>query len=155
QLVRTAARRFVKRHHSSLHFLYRAYELDPATIETIVHSRRSPTATLPYATSIAPDRKAVIAEHNRQSEEIRVYSDGSGQDGKIGTAAVLYRGARTPPVGLTLAAKLIATERDATFPLSIYVDNQAAIKSGEVFTTRPGHYIMDKLCRMITKIHKD
>lgn len=92
----------------------------------------------------------------------RVYSDGSGLNNKIGAAAVLYRpngSTRTlryhlgsadqhtiyesEAVGLLLAANLILDEPDIDVPISIFVDNQAAIKSSDIFQTRSGHYLID------------
>jgi len=58
-------------------------------------------------------------------------------------------------VGLTLAAKLIATERNLRFPLSIFVDNQASIQSGESFYSRPGSYLADRFRRMMQLIAKN
>ncbi|OAX35507.1 hypothetical protein K503DRAFT_670526, partial [Rhizopogon vinicolor AM-OR11-026] len=52
-------------------------------------------------------------------------------------------------VGLTLAAKLIATEPRLIFPLSISIDNQASIQAGESFYTRPDSYLADRFHRMI------
>ncbi|KAG2357057.1 hypothetical protein BDR07DRAFT_1206520, partial [Suillus spraguei] len=55
-------------------------------------------------------------------------------------------------VGLTLAAKLIANEWNLTSPLSILVDNQAAILSSESFYTNPGSYLVAKFQKIIRKI---
>ncbi|KAG2034097.1 hypothetical protein BDR03DRAFT_822678, partial [Suillus americanus] len=57
-------------------------------------------------------------------------------------------------VGLTLATQLLSMEDDITFPVSIFVDNQATIKSGGVFSTKPGHYLIDHFHRSITDIKK-
>lgn len=48
-----------------------------------------------------------------------------------------------------MAAHLILTERDLDLPINIFVDNQAAIKSGEVFTAKSGHYLIDRFLNMI------
>ena len=45
-------------------------------------------------------------------------------------------------VGLLLAARLLLTRREVTFPVSILVDNQAAIRSGENPLAKPGHYLL-------------
>jgi hypothetical protein len=55
-------------------------------------------------------------------------------------------------VGLTLAAQLLSTEEDITYPVSIFVDNQATIKSGDLFSTKPGHYLIDHFRRIILKL---
>ncbi|KAG2051760.1 hypothetical protein BDR06DRAFT_846819, partial [Suillus hirtellus] len=58
-------------------------------------------------------------------------------------------------VGLNLAAELLATEEDPTFPISILVDNQAAIQSGETFHSRPGSYLTDLFCNRLADIKKE
>ncbi|KAG2130393.1 hypothetical protein DEU56DRAFT_707154, partial [Suillus clintonianus] len=58
-------------------------------------------------------------------------------------------------VGLTLAAKLISTEHHLSFPLSISIDNQAALKSGENAYTMSGSYLGERFRRMMLKLSKD
>ncbi|KIJ58963.1 hypothetical protein HYDPIDRAFT_50490, partial [Hydnomerulius pinastri MD-312] len=95
-------------------------------------------------------------------------------EGGIGAAAVLIQNDRRPrvlryhlgstdehtvyeaeAVGLTLAAQLLTTERDLALPAAIYVDNQAAIKSGDVFNTKPGHYLIDHFRSAISRLRKN
>ncbi|KAF8550997.1 hypothetical protein OG21DRAFT_1478317 [Imleria badia] len=130
-LIRRAAKRYVKHHRSSLHHL-------------------------------SPSKEDSIHEHNNITTGTQVYTDGSGTDGKIGASAVLYAPGHNPRtlcyhlgtdrehtvyevevVGMTMVAHLILTERDPELPINIFVNNQAAIKSGDVFTTKSGHYLID------------
>jgi ribonuclease HI len=172
--VRKAAKRYVKRHRSSLHYLFHASQIDIASIESITHSRRPPNDRNSYSISIASSRKQAIEEHNANNNEIKIYCDGSGIDGKVGAAAVLYRQGQPRPrtlryhlgsidehtvyeaesVGLNLAAQLLSQEEDLTYPVSIYVDNQATIKSGELFSTKPGHYLIDHFRSAINELKK-
>ena len=39
-------------------------------------------------------------------------------------------------------------------PISIFVDNHAAIKSGDVFQTKPGHYLLDNFRASIKQVKK-
>jgi hypothetical protein len=55
-------------------------------------------------------------------------------------------------VGLTLAAKLIPTECSLMSPISISIDNQAAIQSGENPYARPGSYLADHFRNMLLKV---
>jgi ribonuclease HI len=58
-------------------------------------------------------------------------------------------------VGLTLAAKLISTERNMKYPASIFIDNQAAIQSGESRYTKPGSYLIDHFRKMTKRLAKN
>ncbi|KAG2030854.1 hypothetical protein BDR03DRAFT_840085, partial [Suillus americanus] len=55
-------------------------------------------------------------------------------------------------VGLTLAAKLVATEQDLTFPLSISASNQAAVLSSESVQSNPGSYLVTKFQQIMRRI---
>ncbi|KAF8548299.1 hypothetical protein OG21DRAFT_1423306, partial [Imleria badia] len=88
--------------------------------------------------------------------------DSFGIDSNIGTAAVLYKLNCDPKilcyhlgkdnqhtvyeaeaVGLTLAAHLLLTQSNLVLPINTFIDNQAAIKSGDVFLSKSGHYLID------------
>ncbi|OJA07514.1 hypothetical protein AZE42_13178 [Rhizopogon vesiculosus] len=47
------------------------------------------------------------------------------------------------------------SENNLSFPLSISIDNQAAIQSGEGFYSRPGSYLADRFRRMMQKLARD
>ncbi|KAG2061162.1 hypothetical protein BDR06DRAFT_867539, partial [Suillus hirtellus] len=114
-----------------------------------------------------------VTEHEHLTDQIQVYSDGSEYKEQVGMAATLFRVGRTPrmlhyhlgteeehtvfeveEIGLTLAAHLIATERNLVFPLSISVDNQACIYASESFYACPGTYLADHFCRIMKKTAK-
>lgn len=166
--LRRAASKYVSSHRSSLHKLTRRYAIVPDDIETLIPSRRSPSSSTQWTTHIATSKEEAITEHENLLEDIQVYSDGSRHKGKVGAAATLFRSGRPPrtlkfhlgkekehtvfeaeEVGLILAARLLATERQLTFPISISVDNQASIQASESFHTRPGSYLADCFRRMI------
>jgi ribonuclease HI len=172
--VRRAARRFVSSHRSSLHRLTHHFAINPNDIESLIPARRPPHSANPYSIHIAPDKNQAIEVYEQLTDRIQVFSDGSGHNGHIGAAAVLFRAGNSPrvlwyhlgteeehtvfeaeEVGLTLAAKLISSERDLHFPISILVDNQASIQSGESFYSSPGSYLADKFRRMMNRIAKD
>jgi len=172
--VQKAAQKYVKSHRSSLHQLYHASQLDIASVETITHSRHPPNDRNPYSIDIAKTREQAIEDHDNNADEVKVYCDGSGIDGNIGAAAVLYRRGRPRPrilryhlgsianhtvyeaeaVGLTLAAQLLSLEDDLTYPASIYVDNQATMRSGDLFSTKSGHYLIDHFRRIIKELKR-
>src|SRR6267154_4380872 len=146
--VRRATHHFVSSHQSSLHCLTHLFSIVPNEIESLIPAHRSPSVPNPFKSHIAKTRDEAMTEQAHLKEVIQVYCEGSGFQHNIGAAAVLFRAGCQPrtlcyhlgtedehtvfkaeEVGLTLAAKLISTECDLHFPLSIYIDNQAAILS--------------------------
>ena len=155
--IRRAARRFVSSRRSSLHRLTHHFAVILDDIESLIPARRPPHTKNPHNIHIAPDKKQAIEEYEQITDQIQVFSDGSGHNGHIGAAAVLFRAGNSTKVlryylgaenehtvfeadevGLTLAVKLISSERNLHFPISILVDNYASIQSGESFYSRPG-----------------
>lgn len=82
-LVRQAAKRFVKRHRSSLHYLCNVFDLNPTDVESIIHNRREPSASLPSDTCIAPNRETAINEYGNLLTKIRIYCDGPDYSSRI------------------------------------------------------------------------
>ncbi|KAG2067624.1 hypothetical protein BDR04DRAFT_956330, partial [Suillus decipiens] len=99
--------------------------------------------------------------------------NGSGHNGKVGTAAVLLWAGQAPRklkyhlgleckhtvyeaevIGLSLTAQLIATERNTVYSALIFVDNQAAIKSSESQYMRSGGYLVEHFRRMTADLTK-
>ena len=138
-------------------------------MEKIHLARHQPNNTSPHKAKIPNSREDSIQLHNKHLRGTRVYTNSSGLNSNIGAAAVLHRpnGSttmlryhlgtiqqhtvyRSEAVGLILTAHLLSKEQDIIKPVSIFVDNQATIKSGDVFQTRPGHYLID-LFRASTK----
>jgi hypothetical protein len=161
-LIHCASRRYVAKHKTLLHHLTQAYSLNPDSIEKIHPSRHCPNESSPHNLKIPKSREASICHHNKWTHGTRVYTDGSGLNGNIGAAAILSRpnGSTTmlhyhlgtnqqhtvydsEVVRFLLAAHLLSEEADVVTPVTIFVDNQAIIKSGDVFKTKPSHYLTD------------
>ena len=149
------------------------YLLNPNTIEKIHPAWCWPNELPPHSSSIAQTKENSIREHNKCLQGTRIYTDSSSLNNKIGAVAILHHpngNTRTlhyhlgpskqhtvykaEAVGLILATKLLLDELDIYKPISIFIDNQAAIKSGDVFQTRPGHYLIDNFHASIKQIKK-
>jgi len=161
----------VRRHRSSLHNLLHTFRIFPSNMETINPSCRTSTRSCIYKTRIAKDKNEAIREHKELRDAIQIFSDGSGYNGGIGAAAVLLREGQEPRtlryhlgsdeehtvyegemVGLTLAIHLLATERQASYPASILVDNQAAIRNGENGNMIGNSFLTDQLDRITKRL---
>src|SRR5882724_1186543 len=102
---------------------------------------------------------------------MKVYSDGSCIDGKMGTAAVMFKNGEeqlilrkhigdecqhmvyeVEVIGLTLAAELVARENFVEDAI-IRADNQAAIHVLEQTKGTPGQHLVDRLEEKIEEIY--
>ena len=101
-----------------------------------------------------------MEQDGAQRAKIRIYSDGSGQDGQIGAAAVLMRDSRPPRtlfyhlgpdlehtvydaevLGSLLALHLICSECNSNVHISINLNNQAALQATRHPCVGPGQYL--------------
>ena len=168
--VKNAALRHVKRHPTPLHYLLNNYPgLKPHLVETIAATRMKPTWTPNLAIRVADTKQRAKEEDERDGARVRVYSDGSGLEGAIGAAAVLYRKGyrlgtdkhhtvyKGEGIGMLLGMELLREERgmvDGMVPLG--VDSQAAIAATGKIKPAPSHYIWDAFHRHLrgaTKAH--
>jgi ribonuclease HI len=117
--------------------------------------------------NIANSIDITIMDEQHDNLDIKVFMDGSGMEGKIGTAAVLYRNRRVKTrlwyrldskchhmvyegerVGAILGTKLISKEW-GIWSAIIYIDNQASIMATQLTKPNPGHYIFNTLHKNI------
>lgn len=144
-----------------MHDLMQAFEIKPNQFETLTTTGSNPAMQhkRPFKVDVAKDKEASIEADAKGKERIKVYSDGSAQDGKVGAATVLIRpGKETRKlhlhlgsadhhtvfeaelVGLLLGLHLIKTENTRT-SFAIGVDNQAVLAAAATPGNRSGHYL--------------
>ena len=160
--VKQAAQRFVKKHHSLLHELMHKFKLKPVLLEKISAVRQNPKWEPGVVIRIAGDREKAREEDIADRASIKVYTDGSGIEGQIGAAAVLYCDGvlvkkrrmrlgsvkhhtvfKGEGVGLTLGLELIREEEMAEGMVSIGINNMVAISATHTIKPSSSHYIWD------------
>jgi ribonuclease HI len=161
--VQNAASRLVKRHPTPLHDLMHRYKIRPLYIETVKAIRYSTSWRPNVSTKITDNPDDAIRDLELDNSDLKIFTDGSGMEGNIGAAAILYRNGRMKSsirfklgsiqhhtvyegegVGAILGAKLVSKEwgaRSATF----YIDNRATIMATQLTKPAPGHHIFDTL----------
>jgi len=168
--VKKAAKRKPKKFPSPLHVLFHAYPIDPPSVETIEAVRRSPKWKSKLRTHIATKQEKAVEEECNNRSDIRIYADGSGIEGNIGAAAVLYRNGRLRRslkcqlgtilhhtvhegelVGVGLGFDLLWKEA-AYHSVAFFVDNQAAIQRTNSRKPNAGHYLVDYIHRQAARI---
>lgn len=120
---------------------------------------------------ISETREESIALEAEDQSDFRIYSDRSGQEGGVGTAAVMYKKGESKPirtlkyhlgkdnehttyeveaVGATLAVRLVKEVIDrggeaesGQITISHYVNNQALVKAIRTCKARPGQVIVN------------
>ena len=174
-LVAKKATRKVKRHKSPLNFLLSSHDLEVTNVEKKPTHHKNPSrpGKSPFTISVAEDRESSIEEDSNAREEVRVYSDGSAINGKVGAAAILIRAGNPPRIlhkhlgpeekhtvheaelaGVLLALQLIGSEQRGNTSFSLGLDNQAAIKALHSDHKGPGHHIAKEIDTLAHKISK-
>ena len=175
KMLKAKSTRTGKRHRGPLQYLARLGDYDARNMEKIPVTTRDPShaGRLPFQISIADDKESSAKDAETATEEIRVYTDGSAQEGKVGAAAILTR--KNKPdralhyhlgmeaehtvheaelIGILLGIHLINTERKGTTTCVIGVDNQAAIKAFDSDLRKPGHHIAHEILRIANQLRK-
>ena len=163
-MVRRYSKTPAKTHLTPLQKLIERFKIRPRRIETIKPDPRLPTYEIAFTTTIAESKEESIKEEKKDNSDIKVYTDGSGYEGNVGAAAVLYRKGREEPerilrfhlgslkkhttfegeaVGSILAAWMLQGRPEVgKLTVSSYSDSQAFIKATRARGAGPGQYLV-------------
>ena len=92
--VKNAASKLVKRHATPLHDLMHRFNVHPQSIETIKAACFDMAWKPKIKTKTVSNVDKAIEDANNDNPDAKVFTDGSGMEGKVGAAAVLYRNGR-------------------------------------------------------------
>jgi ribonuclease HI len=148
------------------------YGIKPHKTETIEAARFDTGWKPSIMTVVITGTDNAIAAIQNDSPDVKVFTDGSGMEGKIGAAAVLYRNGNLKTklryqlrsqqhhtvyegegIGAVLGTKLISKEWNIR-SANIYIDNCASITATQLTKPNPGHYIFDALHKSIAVVRK-
>src|SRR5271156_6298685 len=165
-----AATRLPKKHPSPLQIILHSLPFLPSEIETIDTIKKPPNWTPPVETYVSASDEEAIERENTCEDEVKIYTDGSGQNGYIGAAAVLTRGFHPfqtaryhlgpdtehtvyegECIGQLLGIHLLNQLRPNLNinSASIAVDNQASILVHNTRKPGPGSHIIDSIHRLL------
>jgi ribonuclease HI len=175
KLVRTSTNCNVIKHKSPLHNLMHIFKLDPLTTSKVMLAVRNPMdhSRLPLQISIANNKEESIIEAANATETIKVFSDRSEINDKVGAAALLLRPGKPQRtlhyhlgsnakhtvqevelVGLLLGIHLIKTETAGKTSCAVGTDNQAAIKTLATDLIQPSQKVALKVLRTTATTQK-
>jgi ribonuclease HI len=166
----------IKQHLTPLHELMNTYKIEPKKMEKIEVARLDPKWEARIVMRIAELKEAAMRDDERDWADIKIYTDGSGLEGSIGAAAVLYRNGRLQSklryrlgmtkkhlvyegegVGMVLGLELLRGQQNVS-TVSIGIDNQATIVATGLIWPAPSHHVWDILHKrldMVKRMHRD
>ena len=171
--VHKAAKIYPKKHPSPIHNILHTSKIKPHSIEQIDFRPRHPCWKPPLTIEISPTRDEACQADRDSEADVRIYTDGSGKDEKIGASAILYYGFRTlrtarfhlgsrrkhtvfegEAIGQLLGLKLL---RNTNLNLNgvdvtLGVDSHAAIKRHKVRFKASADYIFKEIQRMASDL---
>jgi ribonuclease HI len=173
--VKRSAKGQVKRHRSPLHMLTNIFGINPSTIEKIppvrVHPRERGSQVAHI--DIPPSKDKSKQADANAIEEIKVYSDRSAHDRKVGTAAILRHEGKPDRilklhlgtteqhtvyeaelVGMIMGLHLIKTERRNGVKCTLNIDNQAALVAIKSEMNKSGQHLTANLLQIAKQLHK-
>ncbi|KAJ8521230.1 hypothetical protein ONZ45_g2013 [Pleurotus djamor] len=171
--VLRAARHDVRHFNTPLHALIHGFCITPHAVERIEATRKGREEVKRVHTEIARGKDDAVQRERDDRGRIKVFGDGLGYEGQVGAAAVLfvdgercmslrmrlgslrhatvYNGECT---AIALSMELIRKHIGCVRDVSIYVDNQAAIRAMTSWKAKPGHYLVDVCHRQLARIRR-
>lgn len=169
-MIRGYSKKPARTHLAPLQKLVECFKIRPRRFETVMPDPRPPTYKRVFSTKIAETKEDSIKEEGKDEADIRIYTDGSGYEGNVGAAAVLYRkGVEEPEetlrfhlgpltrhttyegeaVGSILAAWMLQGRPEVgKATVTSYTDSQAFIRSTGARKTKPGQYLVMEYLRL-------
>jgi ribonuclease HI len=181
RIVRKAKRHPPLKHCGPFDNLLKLFTLRNTNLETIHLVITLTRTSAQIATKIDNSREDSINSKSNDDTDFKIFSDGSGQDDGVGSAAILYEKGRirsikslqvylgTPDkhnsyeaeaVGAILALWIIQNTPETTGRrVSLYIDNQALITAIKSPKLTPGQHLLNNLrlalngtgCRLLIK----
>jgi ribonuclease HI len=170
-----SAKHKVKQHKSPLHFLSLAFEAAHNKYKMIVVAGCNPAlmGKHPFRTDIQGSKDNSKEVDKQAPEQIKIYSDGSAHDSKVGAAAIMTKNSRTTRaihyhlgsaeehmvfeaelVGILMGLYLIETNPKGNASYTIGVDNQAALKALTSKFSKPGQYLAAEALKAAAHLRK-
>ena len=128
---------------------------------------------LPFKISIPSSKEASILEDRQANKAIKIYSNSSAHNGKVGAAAVLTRPGhpiwlfhfhlgpemehtvhKVELIGTILALHLIKTKKNKKVNISIGIDNQAVLKVYHSSMKKPAHSVAREVLHLSNMLKK-
>ena len=167
-----ACKQQVKRHRTTLHHLAKISGIAPSDLEKIKPRQHRLGAPTLFTTQIADSKdQAAELDSDDFNRGLRVYTDGSGQHGVIGAAAVLFidgvkRGELRYQLGtkrqhtvfegeliaIQLGLHLVREYIDEYPDVTMCIDSQAAIKSIKNGQAQLVQYIIEEIRHIIKQL---
>lgn len=151
-----------KAHPTPIHDLVEDFHLWPHKMEEIEAVRKPATWKSSMAVIVPSSKEEAARIEKLDTAEWKVYTDGSGIEGRIGASAVLFhRGEERVSLRLCLgeathhtvfegegaggilALALLRKQRNIEGPVTIIMDSQPAIKATSNASPTPSHWIWD------------
>ena len=171
-MVARCSRHYPRLHRSPLHELLWSFQ-ELRGVETVDPGLVDPTWTCPFETVVLPDKGSAAAHAEKLVSEGQfcVFTDGSGFQGGIGTAAIAdgqehrhvqctHLGPDTEHTvfegelgGLVLALDIIEAEPRIT-RANILLDNKPAIRAAAARRPRPGQQIIELFHRRLARLKR-
>ena len=172
--VNHAALRVVKSHATPLHILFSLTSIDPHTTEVITPARYSPEYNSPIATIIDDEKEQALTRNvGAHNGDCVIYADGSGYEGGIGAAAVLYTdGVERESLklnlgttdehtvfegelaGVLLGLHLVEKGQPDANKVTIFIDNQAAISTITKRKPIPSQYLVNEIQQAAMRLNE-
>jgi ribonuclease HI len=175
KLYRRSSKRKVKRHKSLLHLLSLTFEAAHDEFETIAVAGHNPAlmGKLPYRTDIPGSKDDSKEAEAQVPEQIKIYSDGSAHNSKVGVVAIMTKNGKTTRIlhyhlgsveehtvfeaelaGILMGLYMIEMNPKGNVSYAIGVDNQAALKALASNFSKPSQYLAAEALRATAHLRK-